>query len=327
MRAICFDKFGGPEVLKVADVPEPQVRPGDVLIEVHAAALNPVDTKIRSGGHGQLPLPIIPGYDVSGVVQGVGADVTGFGIGDEVYASPNLRRPGSHAQRVAVDARTVAPKPRTLDHVHAAALPLVTITAWESLYDRADVRPDETVLVQAGAGGVGHVAVQLAAARGCRVLTTAGREESIALCRQLGADLVIDYKKQDVLEQVMIETQDHGCDVVFDTVGGDVLVQCMDALAVNGRLVGIVLTRTDQIYDKLFRKNATLHLEFMGVPTIFEIHPENQGRILREAAALVDAGKLRPHIHDIIGLQDIPRAHGEQAEHHTCGKRVVKLVD
>lgn len=327
MRAMTITSFGGPEVLKLADLPEPTPGPYDMVVEVHASSLNPVDTKVRQGAgiYSTLPLPLVPGYDVSGVVAGLGSKAEGFKVGDEVYASPNLRRHGAHAEYVAVDARSAAPKPRSLDHVQAAALPLVTLTAWESLHERAGLRRGETALIQAGAGGVGHVAVQLARHHGCRVITTASQPQSIELCRQLGANIVIDYKAEDVVARVLAETSNAGCPVVFDTVGGAVFEQSMDCVALNGRLVAIVFTKTDQVFDKLFRRNATLHLEFMGVPTFFEVEPAKQGRLLREAAKLADAGVLKPHIHEVIGLEDLPRAHAEQAQAHTRGKRVVRV--
>ncbi len=323
MRAMTITAFGGPDVLKIQEVAEPEVRPKDLLIEVRAAALNPVDTKIRAGAHGNLPLPIIPGYDVCGTVIGMGDAAEGFALGDRIYASPNLRRPGSHAQRVAVDYRTAAPAPQSLTDAEAAALPLVTLTAWESLHDRARIGSCQSVLIHAGAGGVGHVAIQIAKAHGCRVITTASQPESIALCRELGADVVINYREENVVERVRAETGGAGVPVAFDTVGGAALDQAMDCLAIGGHVVGIVYTKTDTIYDKLFRINGTLHLEFMGVKPIHDIRPEDHGTILRSAAELADRGKLRPIVARTIGLTDLPAAHTEQAQSHTRGKIVI----
>src|SRR5206468_4269712 len=142
----------------------------------------------------------------SGVVRGLGKSVANFGVGDEVYAAPALVRNGANAESICVDARTAASKPKTLDHVHSAALPLVTITAWEALLQRARIQKGETVLIQAGGGGVGHIAIQIAKLHGCRVLTTASQPESLELCRQLGADLVINYREADFVERVKQET-------------------------------------------------------------------------------------------------------------------------
>jgi NADPH2:quinone reductase len=327
MRAMTISAFGGPEVLKIAEMPEPSVGPGDVLIEVHAAGLNPVDTKIRRGMHGPKTFPLIPGYDVSGVIRAIGSQVNKdlFKVGDEVYASPSLGRQGAHAELVAVDHRTVALKPRSIDHVQAAALPLVTLTAWESLNERARIHAGETVLVHAGAGGVGHIGVQLAKIAGCTVWTTASRPETIKLCKQLGADLVINHKEEDFAERVKKETGDKGLPVIFDTVGDPVFDKSLDIVAVCGRLVTIVYNENPRIVPALFRKNATLHMEFMGAPTIHNINPQNQGEILRTAAELVDAGKLKVHVHKVVKLEELPAAHAEQQAGGVIGKIVVKM--
>ena len=216
MRAIIMKEFGGIDVLQLAQMPQPTAGPGDLLVRVHAAALNPVDTKIRKGLHGPKNFPLIPGYDVSGIVSELGEDVDGFAVGDEVYASPSLARQGAHAEYVVLDSRTAAHKPGTLSHEQAAALPLATLTAWEAMFERANLQDGETIIISAGAGGVGHIAVQLARARECRVITTASADESIALARQCGAQVVINYKTEDVVERVMEETGDAGCPVVFE---------------------------------------------------------------------------------------------------------------
>ena len=325
MRAIAIEEFGGPEVLKVVELPKPTAGATDLLVEVYATAMNPVDTKVRKGAHGPKAFPLVLGFDVSGVVVGVGGEVEGFGIGDEVFASPSLARQGANAEFVAVDYRTAALKPPGLDHVHAAALPLVTITAWESLHDRAAIRSGETVLIQAGAGGVGHVAVQLAKAAGCRVITTASRPETIDLCRRLGADVVIDHKKEDFAASVMRLTHGKGCPVVFDTVGDPVFDKCLDCVAVNGRLVTIVFNENRRVVPALFRKNATLHMEFMGAATIHGIDVQRQGAIVRRAAEMVGAGTLKPHVGGVVGLDDLAAAHERQQSGSVIGKTVVRV--
>jgi NADPH2:quinone reductase len=326
MRAMTVTTFGGPEVLRLQEMPTPAPGEHDLLIEVHCAALNPVDFKIRRGAFREgRKLPFIPGYDVSGVVRGLGTSARGFKIGDEVYASPSLIRDGADAEFVCVDARTAAPKPASLDHAQAAALPLVTLTAWEALVLRARMQAGETVLIHAGGGGVGHVAIQLARHHGCRVLTTASRDESIELCRRLGADAIINYAKEDFVTRVKEQTDGRGCPVVFDTVGGETFDRSLDCVAVDGRIVTCVGAPSEKIPTKLFRINATLHFEFMGTPTVYGVRPGSQGGILRGAARLVDEGKLKPHVSRVVALEELAEAHRMQESGHVVGKTVVRV--
>jgi NADPH2:quinone reductase len=319
-------QFGPPEVLKLREMPRPTPGPGDLLIEVHAAALNPVDFKIRRGAfREQRDLPFIPGYDVSGIVREIGSAVAGFKVGDAVYASPSLIRNGADAEYVCVDARTAALKPASLDHIHTAALPLVTLTAWEAFLLRARIQNGETALIHAGGGGVGHIAIQLAKLHGCRVITTASREESTQLCRRIGADVIINYTQEDFVQGVQQETGGRGCPVVLDTVGGQTFDRSLECVAVNGRLITVVGTPSDQVCQKLFRKNATLYFEFMGAPTVYGVRRESQGEILRAAASLADGGKLKPHVSKVISLEELAAGHRLQEARHLTGKIVIRI--
>ena len=321
MRAMVMTDFGGPEVLVLQDFPEPDCGPGDLLIRVHAAAINPVDCKTRMAPRwGDRAPPMVLGFDASGVVEQVGSAVEGFAPGDAVYCSPALLREGAYAELVAVDARVVARKPETLSHVEAAAIPLAILTAWEALHDHARIQPGERVLIQAGAGGVGHFAIQLAKEAGCTVVTTAGYPESMALCRELCADEVIDYTTQDPVEAA------GSCDVVFDCVGGEVFNQSIDCLGVGGRLVTIVPGVPGDQINKLFGKNASLHFEFMGSAVMHERQPEKQAAILAEVATRADAGKIKPHVSRIYTLEEIPDAHRQQESQRTLGKLVVGMA-
>lgn len=327
MRAIVVPEFGAADALQLQEQPRPTPGEHDMLIQVHAGALNPIDFKIRRGALAKdRQLPIILGFDVSGVVRGLGPAVTGFQIGDEVYASPSLVRNGANAEFVCVDARTATLKPRTLDHVQAAALPLVTITAWEALLLRARIQSGETVLIHAGGGGVGHLAIQLAKLHGCRVLTTVGKPESVELCRQLGADVVINYRETDFVNRVKEETSGRGCPVIFDTVGGETFERSLDCVAVDGRLVTCVGSPSEKIAKKLFRLNATLAFEFMGVPGVYGVRRESHGEILRTAATLVDQGKFKPHVSRVLNLEEVPEGHRLLETGHVTGKLVVKMV-
>lgn len=324
MRAAVIHSFGEPDVLTLEERPEPVLRETDVLVEVHATSVNPVDTKVRRSSSAPRALPLILGYDVSGVVVRCGTRATQWKPGDEIFAAPNLFRDGANAELVAIDARSAARKPRSVDHASAAALPLVSQTAWEALHLRARVRTGETVLIQAGAGGVGHIAVQLAKLHGCRVITTAGREESIAFCRDvLKADEVIDYSKVDVVERVRELTHGKGVPVVFDTVGGDVFAKSLDCAAINGQIVTILGSNTGDRSRGLLYRNVSIHYEFMGIPTAHEIEPERPGQILVGIANLVDAGLLRSHVSHRIPLERIADGHRQVESGRTVGKVVV----
>jgi len=326
MRAMVIDQLGDAGEIHEAELPKPEPTGYDLLVEVHASAMNPVDFKVRQTGLGmERQFPLVLGYDVCGKVVGLGDKCERFREGELVYACPSLARQGANAEYVLIDERTAAVKPETLSDEEAAALPLVALTAFESLHKRAGIHHEEAVLITAGGGGVGHVAVQLAKANGNRVLTSASREESIRLCHDLGADVVINYREEDWAERVMQETGGKGCEVVLDCVGGETFVNALDCVTVNGRLVSIVHTKTDQIAPKLFKKNATLHLEFMGVPPIYGINLESHGEILRTVAELVDAGKLKPHVSKVYDLKDLADVHREQETGHVTGKLVVKV--
>jgi len=323
-------EYGAPEVLHAEELPEPALRDTDVLVAVHATSVNPVDTKVRARATVPREWPLVLGYDVSGTVVRCGARVTQWQPGDEVFAAPNLFRPGANAQFVAIDARSAARKPVGLDHAASAALPLVSQTAWEALHLRARIQPGQTVLIHAGAGGVGHVAVQLAKLHGCRVITTAGREESLAFCRDvLRADEVLDYRGTDVVAQVKALTAGQGVPVAFDTVGGDVFVQCLDCVAVNGHVVTILGGSTDlkQRGQSLLYRNVTISYEFMGIPTAHELEPDRPGRILATIARLADAGALRPQVRHRFPLERLAEAHRQVETGRTIGKVVVVVKE
>lgn len=324
IRAMAIRGHGGPEVFESIELAEPELREHDVLLEVHATSVNPVDTKVRRGARSSRPMPLVLGYDASGTVVKCGTRVTQWRPGDEVFAAPNLSRPGANAQYVAIDARSAARKPASIDHASAAVLPLVSQTAWEALHLRARIDPSHAVLIHAGAGGVGHIAIQLAKLHGCRVITTASRTESIAFCREvLRADEVIDYRRENVVERVREMTGGKGLPVVFDTVGGDVFLQSLDCAAVNGQVVTILGADTGDRGQSLLYRGVTVHYEFMGIPTAHEIDPERPGRILAGIARLVDAGLLRPHVSERFPLERVGDAHAELERGHTIGKIAV----
>ncbi|MEW1776996.1 zinc-dependent alcohol dehydrogenase family protein [Streptomyces sp. NPDC086777] len=294
MRAVVLQEFGTPLIL--TEIEKPTAGPGQVLVRVEASGVNPLDTKIRAGraAHAERTLPAVLGLDLAGVVEEVGADVTDFAPGDEVYGMTggvgDLQ--GSLAEYASVDARLLARKPASLTMREAAALPLVVITAWEGLVDRARVHRAQKVLVHGGAGGIGHVAVQIARARGAEVFATASPAR-LEVVRSLGAT-PIDRTTTGVAEYVAKYTAGEGFDVIFDTVGGPVLdASFAAARTYTGHVVSALGWGTHSIAPLSFR-GATYSGVFTLLPMLTGRGREHHGEIMREAAALADAGALRP---------------------------------
>jgi NADPH2:quinone reductase len=300
MKAMILNSFGGPESFELCDVPKPVPQAGQVLVRVHATSINPLDYQVRRGDYRDLvPLPAITGHDVSGVVEAVGPGVTMFSPGDEVWYTPQIfDGPGSYAEYHVANENIIGRKPASLSHLEAASLSLVGGTVWEALIGRAALRVGESILIHGGAGGVGHVAIQVAKAIGAKVFTTV-REDNFEFARSVGADVVIDYQKEDYIDAVMRETGGRGVDVVFDTIGGNTLSRSPDALAQLGRVVTIVDIAQPQNVVQAWGKNASYHFVFTR---------QNRGK-LDELSALIERGQLRPHVGAVYSLADIPRAH------------------
>ncbi|MCO5786244.1 NADPH:quinone oxidoreductase [Pseudomonas sp. G11-1] len=300
MKAQILKSFGGPESFELCEVPKPVPQAGQVLVRVHATSINPLDFQVRRGDYAELvPLPSITGHDVSGVVEAVGPGVTSFVPGDEVWYTPQIfDGPGSYAEYHVAAESIVGKKPPELSHLEAASLTLVGGTAWEALVVRAGLRVGESILVHGGAGGVGHVVIQVAKAIGARVLTTV-REANFEFARSLGADVVIDYEREDYVDAILRETDGQGVDVVFDTIGGDTLSRSPDVLAQLGRVVSIVDIAQPQNVIEAWGKNASYHFVFTR---------QNRGK-LDELSTLITRGQLRPHVGAVYSLADIGRAH------------------
>ena len=312
MKAIILPEHGDPELFRVEEVPKPEIKAGHVLVRVAASSVNPVDFKIRQG---LIPIgPDLPGIlhgDMAGVVEDVGGGVDGFSPGDEVYGCIGGFKglPGVLADYALADARLLAKKPSNLSMTEAAALPLVTITAWNALMDRAKVREGQKVLVHAAAGGVGHVGLQLAKAAGAEVHVTASSDEKIALGKSLGADVGINYKEHSVEEYVAEHTEGDGYDVVFDTVGTTRLDDSFQAAKIGGTVVSIAARSTHDLTNVHVR-GLTLHVVFMLLPLARNVGRERHGAILKEATQLAEAGKLRPHLHtEVFPFERVGDAH------------------
>lgn len=309
MRALTQDSLGGPEVLTLRDVPRPEPRTNQVLVRVRAAGLNPTDWKHRAtGGHLGGP-PFVLGWDLSGTVESVGIGVADFAPGDEVFGMlPYPYGHGSHAEYAVAPARALWHKPAALDHVQAAALPLVSLTAWQTLVETAGLEPGRRVLIHAAAGGVGHVAVQIAKERGAYVIGTASAAKH-GFLRELGADEVIDYRETDVTEAV------EDVDVVLDTLGGDTSVRSLRVLREGGIVVSILPVGTREFYDEAER------LGVRAVRTV--VDADRTG--MRTIAALAEAGKLRATIAGTFPLADAAEAHRLGDTGRTTGKLVLTM--
>jgi NADPH:quinone reductase-like Zn-dependent oxidoreductase len=310
MRAISQDDLGGPEVLKQVELPRPEPRTNEVLVRVRAAGVNPTDWKHRATGGFLGRPPYVLGWDVSGVVEAVGIGVAHFKPGDEVYGM--LSYPfghGSHAEYVAAPARWFAHKPASVDHTQAGALPLVSLTAWQALVENAGLQPGQRVLIHAAAGGVGHVAVQIAKARGAHVIGTAsaGKHEFL---RGLGADETIDYRETDFAEAVK------DVDVVLDTIGGDTGMRSLRVLRPGGIVVSIIPMGSSDFPDEAER---------LGVRALRMLVDASRSG-LEAITELVEAGKLRPEIAGTFPLAEAAEAHRQGETNRTAGKLVL-LVD
>lgn len=319
MKAMTLTTFGGIDAFELRDVPKPVPSTGQVLVRVHATSINPLDYQIRRGDYKDyVPLPAITGHDISGVVEEVGPGVTSFVPGDEVWYTPQIfEGSGSYAEYHVAAESIIGKKPASLSHLEAASLTLVGGTAWEALVGRAQLRVGESVLVHGGAGGVGHVAIQVAKAIGAKVFTTA-RADQFEFVRSLGADVVIDYEMEDYVDVVMRESAGQGVNVIFDTIGGDTLTRSPDALAQLGRVVSIVDLPKPQNLVQAWGKNASYYFVFTR---------QNRGK-LDELKALVDRGQLRPHVGATYSLADIPLAHArlESRDNGLRGKVVIAVV-
>jgi NADPH:quinone reductase-like Zn-dependent oxidoreductase len=309
MRAVSQDVLGGPEVLKIVETERPAPRPNEVLVRVRAAGVNPTDWKHRANGGFLGEPPFVLGWDVSGVVEATGIGVAAFRPGDEVFGMvPYPFGHGSHAEYVTVPARALAPKPAGIDHVQAGALPLVSLTAWQALVETAELRAGQRVLIHAAAGGVGHVAVQIAKARGAYVIGTASAGKH-GFLRELGADEVIDYREADFAEVVK------GVDVVLDTIGGDHSVRSLGVLRPGGVVVSILPVGSDDFYEEADR---------LGVRAVRMLVDADRTGML-EIARLVEQGALRPTIAGTFPLAEAAEAHRRGETGRTTGKLVLVI--
>jgi NADPH:quinone reductase-like Zn-dependent oxidoreductase len=309
MKAVRIHTYGGPDALTYEDAPRPKPGPDEVLIRVLATTVNPFDCALRAGylsGFFQYSLPLVLGTDASGIIEEVGSGVTTFKRGDSVYARGGVSRDGTNAEYAVVPASDVAAKPGSLDHAHAAALPHVTLTAWQALIELAGLTRGQTVLIHAAAGGVGHIAAQLAKWRGAEVIGTAS--SNIEFLRELPVDQAINYSTTP------FETVAGQVDVVLDTIGGDTQERSWSVLKPGGILVSTVQAPSQETADS----HGVRHAMVFTNPPI--------GKTLTEVATLVETGKIKPHVSAVFPLAEAARVHVMIEGKHTRGKIVLQVA-
>lgn len=332
MRAMVATSLGGPEGLQRQSVPLGwPAGASSLLVRLRAASVNPADTWFRSlGPYVRSDAPLVLGHDGAGVVEAVGSNVTGFSAGDRVcfcYGGIGAT-PGTYAEFAVVPEAVAASIPPSIDDRHAAALPLVAITAWEAMYDRAQVKPDEHVLIHAGAGGTGHIAIQLARLAGAKVATTVSTPEKAAFVGRLGAQHVIDYRDEDFVAAALAWTRERGLDVALDNVGADVMQRTYRAMTPYGRVVTLMGVAGDDAETTAYSRNLTLHNLMMLTPMWLGLEDRlaAQGAILRQALSLLAAGRLEVHISETFALSEVASAHIRMEGGRMTGKIVLDIA-
>jgi len=331
MKAVLMTKAGDPEVLQLTEIEAPQItHPSQVKVQIKAAGINPIDTKVRANAlFFPDKLPAVLGCDGAGVVVAVGDKVDKFKQGDEVWfchgGLGDIQ--GNYAEFTVINQDELMLKPTNLSFIEAAASPLVLITAWEALYDKAGLHKNQTVLIHAGAGGVGHVAIQLAKLAGAKVCTTVSSEEKEKFVRNLGADHVINYKQTDVVDAVMQWTENKGVDVILDTVGGEVFIQSINALSYSGSLVTLLDPGTDVVWKHARLMNHSISFELMLTPMLKDLPKarKHQMFILDRCKEYFETGHLKIHISHTLSLSKSIDAHNGIQSGSMTGKIVLDM--
>lgn len=327
MQAMVIRQYGDANVFEKAEMPAPVIEPGHVIIKVAATSVNPLDTKIRAGAVPANPeFPAILHGDVAGIVTEVGEGVDRFAVGDEVFgfAGGIKRYQGALADYMLVDARLIAKKPDNIAFAEAAALPVVFITAWKALVERAQVQPKDKVLIHAGTGGVGHVAIQVAKWAGAKVYATVSTPEKAEIARNLGADDVIFYRDESVDDYVARCTDGKGFDVVFDTVGTDNMDRSFQAARVSGTVATIAARSTHDL-SPLHGKNLTLHVVFIATPLVHGVDFDAQTEVVDAMSSMVADGYVKPLLDDdMFSFEEVAKAH-QKVEAGTAIGKVVLL--
>lgn len=332
MKAILMTAAGGTEVLQLREIETPRLpTPHHLLIKLAAAGVNPLDTKLRSKPvYYPDRLPTILGCDGAGIVTVIGSAVSRFKVGDAVYFNNGGigDEPGCYAEYTALHEEYCAAKPANLSMQDSAALPLVLLTAWEALLERADLQAGQTILIHAASGGVGHIAVQLAHHLGARIAVTVSNAKKAGLAQGLGAEKIIFYKEQDFVQEVLRWTDGQGADVVFDTVGGETFLRSLQAARVGGKVVSLLATQLGATDVQLARlRNLSLCYELMLTPQLTRQHNERirQRNILEQGAKLIEAGKLGVLVTHRLPLEQAAEAHRLIEQGGATGKIILTM--
>ncbi|BAZ42636.1 putative zinc-binding oxidoreductase [Calothrix sp. NIES-4101] len=331
MKAVLMTAAGNPEVLQLQEVPKPSPQTTEILVKLKAAGINPIDTKLRKRGTFYPDkMPAIIGCDGAGIVEAIGAGVTKFRVGDEVYfCNGGLgAHQGNYAEYTTIDEKFAAKKPASLSFAEAAAAPLVLITAWEALYDRGRLAPGDKVLIHAGAGGVGHVAIQLAKLKGAMVATTVRSPDKINFVRELGTDEAINSQETDFVQAALNWTNGEGVDLLFDTIGGEIFSQSFPAVRVYGDIVTILEPDVNTSWKIARNRNLRISLELMLTPMLQGIveAQQYQAEILEQCASWMDKGELKIHVSHEFPLQDAAKAH-QLLENGSMTGKIVLLME
>lgn len=331
MKAIGFLEYGGPEVLRFVEVARPVPGSRDVIVQVKAVSVNPVDTKVRRGLRGgadrSAGSPVVIGWDAAGIAEEVGSEARRFKVGDEVFLAGDITRPGSYAEYVGCDERIIGKKPKTLSFEQAAAIPLTAITAWEAFLENMDAREGcgagRTALIIGGAGGVGSIAIQIAKwVCGLRVIATASRPESVAFCRTMGADGVIDHSKDFVTQLASVGVS--GFDYILSCAETNDFTALASVLTFMGRICCILPARSADL-SALFGKRGSVHFEIMFARPMLGVEPERQGALLDRVADLLDQNVLVSTMTKVIDWSECRAAHEAIESGHTVGKIVMRV--
>lgn len=329
MKAVIMKTPGQPEVLQLQEWPDPVIhQPTELLVQLKAASVNPIDTKLRKRGtYYPDQMPAILGCDGAGIVEAVGTEVQRFKVGDEVYFCNGGigSHPGNYAEFTTVDERFAAPKPASLTFAEAGAVPLVLITAWEALYDRGRLQVGQRILVHAGAGGVGHMAIQLARYMGTRVCTTVGSQAKADFVSQLGAEAPIRYRDTDFVQAALDWSEGIGVDLAFDTVGGTTLSKTFAATRFYGDVVTLLEPGSKTDWKTARLRNLRFSQELMLTPMLKQLveAQHSQANILQQCSRLFDQGQLRVHMRQTFPLDAAADAHRLLESGSTMGKIVL----